>query len=51
MTKPGRTCNDYRQEMILLGLTKRLHSEELTEEEKKALIAEIRKLEKQMDMA
>lgn len=42
------TCNDYREEMILLGLQKRLASENLSEEERKRLLAEIAEVEKQM---
>ncbi len=49
--KPNYTCNDYREEMILLGLRKRLHSESLDETEKKALEEEIARLEAAMDMA
>ena len=42
------TCNEYREEMILLGLQKRLSSEGLTPEEKERLLKEIAKVEKQM---
>ena len=42
------TCNDYREEMILLGLQKRLASPDLTSDEKKNLLEEIAKVEKQM---
>ncbi len=42
------TCNEYREEMILLGLQKKLSSPELTPEEKKDLLTEIAKVEKQM---
>jgi hypothetical protein len=44
------TCNEYREEMILLGLKKRLTSSDLTQEEKEKLQKEIQKIEKQMDM-
>ena len=44
------TCNDYREEMILLGLQRRLKNPDLTDEEKKAIQAEIKKIEKLMDM-
>lgn len=47
----GYTCNDYREEMILLSLRKRLHEEALTDDEKKALTREIEQLEARMDMA
>lgn len=42
------TCNDYREEMILLGLQKRLASPGLTPEEKKDLLEEIARVEKRM---
>lgn len=42
------TCQDYRAEMILAGLQKRLEGKGISEEEKKAVKAEIRKIEKQM---
>ena len=42
------TCSDYRQEMILLGLQRRLAKEDLSETEKKAIKAEIKKLEKEI---
>ncbi len=44
------TCNDYREEMILLGLKKKLSSTDLSVEEKAKLILEIKEIEKQMDM-
>jgi hypothetical protein len=44
------TCNEYREEMILLGLKKKLTSSDLTEAEKEALNKEIKKIEKSMDM-
>ena len=42
------TCNEYREEMILLGLQKRLSSEKLSPKEKETLLMEIAKVEKQM---
>ena len=42
------TCNEYREEMILLGLQKRLSSKEITLEEKERLLKEIARVEKQM---
>ncbi len=42
------TCNEYREEMILLGLQKRLSSEKLSPKEKENLLMEITKVEKQM---
>lgn len=44
------TCNEYREEMILLGLKRQLKSDNLTDDQKKELLEEIRKIEKQMDM-
>ena len=44
------TCNDYREEMILLGLQKRLASQTLTPEEKEDLLRQIARVEKQMEM-
>ena len=34
------TCNDYREEMILVGLKKRLNKPGITKEEKEALLRE-----------
>ena len=42
------TCTEYREEMILLGLQKRLSSEGLTLEEKESILKEIAKVEKQV---
>ena len=42
------TCNEYRQEMFLLGLRNRLSSENLSDEEKRNLVEEIKKLERVM---
>lgn len=42
------TCNEYREEMILLGLLKRLSSGKLMPGEKENLLKEIAELEKQM---
>jgi len=42
------TCNEYREEMILLGLQKRLSSKGLSPEEKESLLKEIAKVERQM---
>ena len=44
------TCNEYREEMILLGLQKKLTSPGLTEEEKEELNKEIKEITKLMDM-
>jgi hypothetical protein len=43
-------CSDYRLEMILLGLRRRLHEETLTEDEKKKLLDEIQEVEAQMEI-
>ncbi len=42
---PPYGCRDYRQEMILVGLHERLRRENLTEEERRALEEEIRRIE------
>lgn len=42
------TCNEYREEMILLGLQKRLASKDITPEEKESLLIEVARAEKQM---
>ncbi|MCK5099274.1 MAG: hypothetical protein KAR45_14285 [Desulfobacteraceae bacterium] len=42
------TCSEYREEMILLGLQKRLSAKDLTPEEKENLLKEIALVEKQM---
>ena len=47
---PRYTCNDYREEMILLGLQKQLSDPGLPESEKDRVRAEIRRIEKQMGM-
>lgn len=44
------TCSDFRQEMMLAGLRRRLADPGLSEEEKKALRSEIRRLEEEMGM-
>ena len=44
------TCSDYRLEMMLLGLRRRLHEEELPEEEKDRLLNEIQKIEAEMEI-
>ena len=47
---PTYSCNDYREEMRLLGLKKRLNESDLTPDEKRRLEAEIAKLEKTLQM-
>jgi hypothetical protein len=44
------TCTEYRQEMILLSLENRLSSENLSDEEKRNLVEDIKKLKKVMGM-
>jgi len=44
------TCNDYREEMRLLGLKKRLSEENLSRAEKQAIEAEISRLEKALQL-
>ena len=44
------TCTDYRTEMILLGLRRRLAAPDLSGTERDALRAEIRKLEAEMGL-
>lgn len=43
-------CSDYRLEMILLGLRRRLSDEGLSEDEKDKLLKEIRRIEAEMRM-
>jgi hypothetical protein len=44
------SCTEYRAEMMLLGLEMRLRSEDLTQEEREAILAEIRKLKESMGL-
>ena len=44
------TCNEYREEMLLLGLQRRLHAEGVSEEERERLKERIKDLESSMDM-
>jgi hypothetical protein len=48
--KTTYTCRDYREEMMLLGLKNRLKDSELSDEERRAIIDEIRKLESAMGL-
>jgi len=43
-------CADYRDEMTLLGLKKRLRDPGLTEAERKLMESQIEKLEKEMKL-
>ena len=45
------TCSEYREEMTLLALQKQLSQTGLSEEERKRISDEIKKLEAKMDMA
>jgi len=44
------TCEDYRNEMQLASLKKRLQQEDLSKEEKSKVIQEIKKLEEEMKL-
>jgi hypothetical protein len=44
------TCQDYRQEMMLLALRRRLHADTLEPAEREAIEQEIRRLEARMRM-
>jgi hypothetical protein len=44
------TCNDYREEMRLLGLKKRLNEKNLSKTEKQTIEPEITTLEKALQM-
>jgi len=44
------TCNDYRAEMILLGLKRQLEKKDLSEEERKEILDQIEKLEAAMKL-
>ena len=44
------TCNEYRQEMILLSLRMRLNKKNLPESERKKIQSEIQQLETTMEM-
>lgn len=48
--KQPYTCNDYRQEMILVGLKRQLADPKLDPAEKKRIEAEVQKLEAAMGM-
>ena len=44
------TCHDYREEMLLLGLQRRLNDPDLTEEEKQKIRRQIARVEEEMGM-
>jgi hypothetical protein len=48
--KKQYTCNDYREEMRLVGLKKRLNEEKLNSTERQVIEAEIARLEKALQM-
>ena len=51
MNPPGKyTCTDYRQEMILVGLRRRLADPQLPEKERQRLLERINRLERDMGM-
>ena|GEM_PF-1563119 len=50
VNKGTYTCLEYRTEMRLLGLRRRLEQQDLAKEEREALIQEIRQLEAEMEM-
>ncbi len=50
MNKNKYTCQEYRSEMLLLGLHKRLNEKEISENEKQHIREEIKKLESDMGM-
>ena len=51
MNTPGKyTCTEYREEMILLGLKRRLADPDLPETEKRRLLERISQLEQEMGM-
>ncbi len=45
-TTPQYTCNDYREEMILLALRQKLARSDLTDDQRAKLAREIADLEK-----
>jgi hypothetical protein len=50
MAMKSYTCKEYRQEMILVGLRKKLSDTQMNPVEKKHLKEEIRRLELEMGM-
>ena len=44
------TCADYRVEMILLNLKRRLQRQDLSEEERKHILLQIKKIEAKMGL-
>ena len=51
MSKPNRyTCQEYREEMMLLGLCQRLKDPNLADDERRAIEKEIKNLENLMNL-
>ena len=44
------TCNDYRLEMQLIGLTKQLSDQQLTIDQQNQIMQEIKKIKNQMGL-
>lgn len=49
-SKQSYTCSDYRAEMILLSLQRRLERNDLPDSERKSLEAEIKRIKDEMEM-
>ena len=45
----GYTCTDYRAEMILLSLKRRLYLEDLNQEDRNDILLKIKELETSME--
>ncbi len=50
MTSSNYTCGEYRLEMLLISLQRRLADSELSQIQKQRIEAEIKALEKQMGL-
>jgi len=51
MTLPPPGCGQYRQEMLLLALRRRLARTDIPEKEKQRIRQEVHELERQLNMA
>ncbi|MFP4159198.1 MAG: hypothetical protein ACLFQ9_05535 [Desulfobacterales bacterium] len=49
--KQKYTCSDYRAEMILVSLQRRLEQNDLSDSERQSLEAEIKRLKQEMGMS
>lgn len=49
--KQQYTCSDYRAEMILLSLQRRLEKNDLSDSERQSLEAEIKRIKQEMGMS